>query len=65
MLQFRFCLVAALAAAGPSVAQAGWRDQISSYDAGRLAKIDEARAKGLAEAQAGREIGLIRAVLDL
>ncbi|MGH6876524.1 MAG: hypothetical protein ACREHV_03995, partial [Rhizomicrobium sp.] len=62
MRKFRFCVIvlAALAASG---AEAGWRDQVSPYDAGRLAKLDEARAKGLAEAQAGRDIGIIRAVV--
>jgi hypothetical protein len=45
-------------------ALAGWQDEASSFDADRLAKLDEARAKGLSEAQAGRDIGLIRAVLD-
>jgi hypothetical protein len=42
----------------------GWQDQASSFDANRLARLDEARAKGLSEAQAGRDIGLVRAVLD-
>jgi len=47
-----------------SSAWGGWQDQASSFDANRLARLDEARAKGLSEAQAGRDIGLIHAVLD-
>ena len=57
-----FVVLAALAAAPP--AHAGWQDEVSPYDAGRLAKLDEARAKGLAEASPGRDIGLIHTVLD-
>ena len=45
-------------------AQAGWQDEASSYDQGRLAKIEEARAKGLAEAGAGPDMAVIHAVLD-
>jgi len=45
-------------------ATATWQERASSYDVGRLAKLGEARAKGLAEAQSGRDIGLVRAVLD-
>jgi hypothetical protein len=45
-------------------AAAGWQDHASSVDADRLARLDEARAKGLSEAQSGRDIGLIHAVLD-
>jgi hypothetical protein len=47
-----------------TAAEAGWREQASQFDTGRLAKLDEARAKGLSEAQSGRDIGLIHAVLD-
>ncbi|HEX3429904.1 MAG TPA: DUF4893 domain-containing protein [Rhizomicrobium sp.] len=43
---------------------ASWKDEASAYDVGRLEKIDEARAKGLAEAQSGRDAGVIHAVLD-
>jgi hypothetical protein len=58
-------LIAVLAAlAAAPAAEAGWQDQVSPYDAGRLAKLDEARAKGLAEASPGRDISLIHAVLD-
>jgi hypothetical protein len=55
-------VVAALGTA--SSAFAGWQDEASHFDANRLAKIDEARAKGLSEAQSGRDIGLIHSVLD-
>jgi hypothetical protein len=57
-----FAVLAALTAA--PAAEAGWQDAVSPYDAGRLAKLDEARSKGLAEASAGRDISLIHAVLD-
>ncbi|HEY1612151.1 MAG TPA: DUF4893 domain-containing protein [Rhizomicrobium sp.] len=53
-----------LVAAGSTFAQAGWQDQVSRYDSNRLSRLDEARAKGLDEARAGRDIGLIHAVLD-
>ena len=36
-----------------SAANAGWREDASPYDAQRLARIDEARAKGLDEAMSG------------
>jgi hypothetical protein len=55
--------VAAVLCAG-STALAGWQEQASAFDATRLAKLDEARAKGLSEAQAGRDIGLVHGVLD-
>jgi hypothetical protein len=48
-----------------SSAWGGWQDRASSFDANRLAKLDEARAKGLSEAQSGRDIGLIHTVLDV
>jgi len=63
-LRFKFGLAVLAALFAASTAQAGWQDQASPFDANRLAKLDEARAKGLSEAQAGRDIGLIRAVLD-
>jgi hypothetical protein len=47
-----------------SAAQAGWEDRVSSYDAGRLAKLDAARAKALSEAESGRDIRLIRGLID-
>ena len=45
-------------------AVADWQDKASAYDVERLQRLDEARGKALAEAESGREIGLIRAVLD-
>jgi hypothetical protein len=47
-----------------TAAQAGWQDDATPFDANRLAKIDEARSKGLAEAQSGADFAKIRAVLD-
>jgi hypothetical protein len=40
----------ALALCAPAIASAGWHEEASSFDQGRLARIDEARAKGLSEA---------------
>jgi hypothetical protein len=64
MRRFKIGLVVLAALFAASSALAGWQDQASSFDANRLAKLDEARAKGLSEAQAGRDIGLIHALLD-
>jgi hypothetical protein len=64
MRRFKVGLIALAAVFAASSAQAGWQDAASSFDANRLAKLDEARAKGVSEAQAGRDIGLIRTVLD-
>lgn len=47
-----------------SAAQAGWQEDATPFDQNRLAKLDEARAKGLAEAQAGPDMATIHAVLD-
>ena len=47
-----------------SAAQAGWRDEASTFDVDRIAKLDEARAKGLTEAEAGPDMAAIHAVLD-
>ena len=47
-----------------TAAHAGWQDDVSPFDANRLAKLDEARAKGLSEAEAGQDMGTIHAVLD-
>ena len=59
-----FALTFAAALCAGSTAIAGWQDAASHVDANRLAKLDEARAKGLSEAQSGRDIGLIHTVLD-
>ena len=34
----------------PAIASAGWQDQASSFDQGRLARLAEARARGMSEA---------------
>lgn len=64
MRRFKIGLAALAAVCAASSAMANWQDEASSFDTSRLAKIDEARAKGLFEAQTGRDIGLIRSVLD-
>ena len=48
-----------------AAANAGWRDQASSFDAQRLSKLDEARAKGLDEARGGSpsDIAAIQSIL--
>jgi hypothetical protein len=62
--QIRLAVAALAVAAAESAAYAGWQDNASPYDVHRLERIDEARAQGLAEAQSGRDIGVIRDVLD-
>jgi hypothetical protein len=57
-------MIAAGAALFCLPAVAGWQSEASPYDVGRLERLDEAREKGLAAAQSGRDIGLIHAVLD-
>jgi len=47
-----------------TAALAGWQDVASPYDQQRLGKIDEARAKGLSEAQGGSDMGAIHGALD-
>jgi hypothetical protein len=49
-------LVLAFAAAA-GVAQAGWQQEISSFDAARLKHLAQSRVQGLAEAQAGGGTG--------
>lgn len=63
--KYRFLVAAVgVAAIGAgAAAQAGWEDRVSSYDAGRLARLGEAREKALAEADAGRDVRLVRALL--
>ena len=55
------CFAVALLAA--TAAQAGWQDVASPYDQKRLTMLQESRAKGLQEAQAGRDMGAINEVL--
>lgn len=64
MRKFRTGLAMLAVLCAATAAEAGWQEEASPYDVGRLAKLDEAREKGLSEARAGRDIGLIRAVLD-
>ncbi len=47
-----------------TAAQADWQSHISPYDADRLAKLEEAKAKALSEAASGPDLGIIHAVLD-
>ena len=47
-----------------TAADAGWQEDATPFDANRLSKLDESRAKGLAEAQAGSDMTTIHAVLD-
>lgn len=42
-------LVMTLALAVPVAAHAGWRDVASSYDQGRLARLEQARSEGMAD----------------
>jgi hypothetical protein len=60
----KLALVATGFALFASTAQAGWQDDASPYDVTRLSKLDEARQKGLGEAQNGADIAAIHAVLD-
>ncbi len=46
---------------------AGWQDEISAFDRGRLAQLSDSKAKGLAEADAGapaRDHEIIHAVVE-
>jgi hypothetical protein len=52
-----FSLALAALALSSTAASAGWQDQASSFDQQRLAKLDEAKQKGLAEAHAGSGAG--------
>src|SRR6478736_4326713 len=56
-----FVLAAALTlAANP--ARAGWRDQITAYDAQRLADISDSRIRAAAEAEHGNGTGDFNAI---
>ena len=46
-----------------TAANAGWRDQASSFDAQRLSQLDESRAKGLDEASRGATPSDLDAIL--
>ena len=50
-----------------TAANAGWQEQASRFDAQRLSRLDESRAKGLDEASRGApaaDLAAIRSVLD-
>jgi hypothetical protein len=50
-----------------SAAEAGWQDEASAFDAGRLGKLAESRAKGISEAEQGaprEDVAVIHSVLD-
>ncbi len=49
---------------GTTAAQAGWQDRASPYDAQRLSRLDEARAKAMQEASAGSDMGIIAPVMN-
>ena len=49
MRQTLNAILVAAAILTPVAAQAGWQDEASSFDQSRLARIDEARSRGLAE----------------
>jgi hypothetical protein len=60
-------LIALGLALAPVAARAGWQDEASTFDAGRLAKLSESKAKGLSEAEHGApqsDVAIIHAVLD-
>ncbi|HUB84621.1 MAG TPA: DUF4893 domain-containing protein [Rhizomicrobium sp.] len=46
-----------------TAAEAGWQDVASQYDQKRLMMLQESRAEGLQQAQAGRDMGAINEVL--
>jgi hypothetical protein len=47
-----------------SAADAGWQDAATPFDANRLAQLEEAKTRGLAEAAAGHDLATLHAVLD-
>jgi len=47
-----------------STAYAGWQDRASPYDAQRLSRLDEARAKAMQEASAGSDMDVIAPVMN-
>jgi hypothetical protein len=53
----------ALSLFAATAAQAGWQDVASPYDQKRLSMLQESRAKGLQQAQGGRDMGAISEVL--
>jgi hypothetical protein len=61
-LIFAAAALAALTVSAPAFA--GWRDQISTYDAQRLADIADTRERALAEAEHGNGSGDVRAIKE-
>src|SRR5579862_8250722 len=60
-------IVVAAVLACSSAANAGWQEHASQYDANRLAKLDESKAKALDEAEKGArqsDLAIIHDVLD-
>jgi uncharacterized protein DUF4893 len=54
---FNAALAAAIVALAAGAASAGWQDVASKFDQDRLARLDEAKQKALAEAHAGQGSG--------
>ena len=66
MWKFEVFAIASLLFVG-TAATAGWQEQASPFDAQRLSRLDESRAKGLAEASRGapaEDLAAIHSVLD-
>ena len=64
---FRLAFVASAFALCATAASAGWQDQATPFDQHRLASLDEAKQKGLSEAQGGTgsgDAGAIRSALE-
>ncbi len=57
-----FAFLALIALTGTALA--GWRDQISNYDADRLTNLEESRAQGVKEAQQRGGSGDFRAIQE-
>ena len=66
MWKFEVFAIASLLLVG-TAANAGWQEQASPFDAQRLSRLDESRAKGLDEASRGApavDLAAIHSVLD-
>lgn len=61
---YRTVIAAIVAVGATSAARAGWQDNASPYDVKRLSQLEEARSRGLSEAQSGAHAGMIQAVLE-
>ena len=58
MRQTLNAVLIAAAMLAPVAAHAGWRDEASSFDQSRLARLDEARSRGLAESNGAAQEAL-------